>query len=720
MQVVILFSAFNCFAGSVLYTDVPVYNQDWFNGNCSGDCSPTAAGMVLAWYDSHGWPRMVHGGSNDFEKNPLGVMDLVHDLSQTSGYECNYGTIVELYLANAIEESANNMDPGANFDTNTAELVRYSHITGCIDDHGPLIFDSVAGLEYYYGSSSSAILGGKHTMTMIGYDDGGTYYGVTSRWIMLNMGWGDYRTPAWVDFDNHGSSDIYSIRVYSGGTPSPDDDDSYEDNDKFEDAKSITTGNYSILECNDEDWFKIYSNTGTLDITINFSHSNGDLNLELYNSSNSRIEYSNGTSDTEEISYSVNSTGYYFVKVFGYDGAINNYSLSINYTPVSNPPLKAANPSPINGAAAQSINTDISWTNGGGAVSYDVYFGTDSTPDSDEFKGNQTATTYDPGTLNYDATYYWRIDARNSDGTTTGDVWHFRTLSGDNDSDGLTNDDEINIYGTDPNKADTDNDGIQDGTELGITMDDIGPDTDTDVFQPDFDPTTTTDPLDNDTDDDFILDGMEDANHNGVVDSGETDPHKADTDSDGHNDGEEVNAGSNPLNKLSFPAETAISLKKGFNLVAIPAEVVYQPDLKDWLPVIGDNTEIEKLLVYDYQAGNLITLIPGDVSNQSFVLQGGDGLIVYAKQDKEITFTTVLCSALDLKPGFNIVGFACPVEGYSAYQLLNDLSSENITSIQRYSTEKGAFETAGFDPDGDLAGVDFSILAGEGYFIYIK
>ena len=43
-----------------------------------------------------------------------------------------------------------------------------------------------------------------------------------------------------------------------------------------------------------------------------------------------------------------------------------------------------------------------------------------------------------------------------------------------------------------------------------------------------------------------------------------------------------------------------------------------------------------------------------------------------------------------------------------------------FSSIQGYSTEKGAFETAGFDPNWQLAGVDFTIVAGEGYFIYTK
>ena len=193
----------------------------------------------------------------------------------------------------------------------------------------------------------------------------------------------------------------------------------------------------------------------------------------------------------------------------------------------------------------------------------------------------------------------------------------------------------------------------------------------------------------------------------------------ADPDEDGADNQSEINAGSNPFNINSFPAVTTVHLSRGFNLVAIPAEVVYQPDLRNWLSAFGDSSEIEKVMVYDDEASKFITLIPEDGSNPSFMLQGGEGLIVYANQDKEITFTSVLCSTLDLKPGFNLVGFACPANGYSAYQLLNDLSSENVSSIQRYSTEKGAFETAGFRQGGQVAGMDFPIVAGEGYFIFM-
>jgi hypothetical protein len=289
--------------------------------------------------------------------------------------------------------------------------------------------------------------------------------------------------------------------------------------------------------------------------------------------------------------------------------------------------------------------------------------------------------------------------------------WCTNLFDADSDDDGIPDGDEdanhngvVDEGETDPCNVDTDGDGIQDGTELGITEPVVDPDgdghllgTDTDVFIPDADPNTTTNPLNADSDGDGAWDGTEDANHNGRVDAGETDP---------------SDASSNP--------EALIHLKKGFNLVAIPADVSSMSDLRDWLPIFGDSSEIEKVMVYDEVNNRFVTLIPEDGSNPSFTLQGGEGLIVYAKKEKQVGFVSVYCSSLDLEPGFNLIGIACPADEYSAFDLLGSLGSENVSSVQRYSTEKGAFETAGFGPEDQLVGVDFLIVAGEGYFIYRK
>ena len=90
-------------------------------------------------------------------------------------------------------------------------------------------------------------------------------------------------------------------------------------------------------------------------------------------------------------------------------------------------PAKAINVSPLNLATNVARTVDLQWTDGGGASNYDVYFGTNAA--SLPLMTNQTGTTYDPGTLAYNKTYYWRIDVKNAFGTEQGDTWSFTTLA---------------------------------------------------------------------------------------------------------------------------------------------------------------------------------------------------------------------------------------------------------------------------------------------------
>ncbi len=106
----------------------------------------------------------------------------------------------------------------------------------------------------------------------------------------------------------------------------------------------------------------------------------------------------------------------------------------------------------------------------------------------------------------------------------------------DTDDDGIADGDEdanrngvVDAGETDPCNADTDSDGIQDGTEIGLTVHDVSGYTDLTVFKRDMDPSTITDPLNQDTDYDGVMDGQEDKNHNGRVDADEQDPTIPDT-----------------------------------------------------------------------------------------------------------------------------------------------------------------------------------------------
>ena len=93
---------------------------------------------------------------------------------------------------------------------------------------------------------------------------------------------------------------------------------------------------------------------------------------------------------------------------------------------INGPPGVATVPNPSNGASNISIAADLSWVPGAGAASHDIYFGTSATP---AFVSNITQNTFDPGTLSYNTTYYWRVDEKNIYGTTAGQLWSFTTGS---------------------------------------------------------------------------------------------------------------------------------------------------------------------------------------------------------------------------------------------------------------------------------------------------
>ncbi len=112
-------------------------------------------------------------------------------------------------------------------------------------------------------------------------------------------------------------------------------------------------------------------------------------------------------------------------------------------TPANNPPDTPSSPSPANHATGASINADLSWTGGdpdaaGDTVTYDVYFGTSSTPPL--VSNDQSGTTYDPGTLAYNTKYYWKIIATdNHAASTTGPLWDFTTAPASNNPPQLSN-----------------------------------------------------------------------------------------------------------------------------------------------------------------------------------------------------------------------------------------------------------------------------------------
>jgi len=125
--------------------------------------------------------------------------------------------------------------------------------------------------------------------------------------------------------------------------------DSSEDNDTFETATNLGTTRSGrvvsaiqdqidisglTIESGDEDWFKFRkTSAGNVDVRLTFEHDYGDVDLEVRDSNNQLIGQSQGTSDTETVSFNAAAQGTYYVRAYGYEGATNpNYRLQITPT----------------------------------------------------------------------------------------------------------------------------------------------------------------------------------------------------------------------------------------------------------------------------------------------------------------------------------------------------------------------------------------------------
>jgi hypothetical protein len=131
------------------------------------------------------------------------------------------------------------------------------------------------------------------------------------------------------------------------------------------------------------------------------------------------------------------------------NGLVGNVATQVipgigGYTRIFVPGSKAVTPVPATDASGIDPSAILSWTAGTPAptTGHDVYFGT-SLADVETATVavhpnvtyiRQSGTTYDPdvdgfGDMNWNTTYYWRIDEVSGSSIVKGDVWNFRTMA---------------------------------------------------------------------------------------------------------------------------------------------------------------------------------------------------------------------------------------------------------------------------------------------------
>jgi hypothetical protein len=86
---------------------------------------------------------------------------------------------------------------------------------------------------------------------------------------------------------------------------------------------------------------------------------------------------------------------------------------------------------PVNGAVDVSQTPVLTWSPGFGAT-YDIYFGADAGALEKKGSGSLGEESFEPGQLEWNTTYYWRVDevnSANADSPWTGPLWSFTTAN---------------------------------------------------------------------------------------------------------------------------------------------------------------------------------------------------------------------------------------------------------------------------------------------------
>jgi len=124
---------------------------------------------------------------------------------------------------------------------------------------------------------------------------------------------------------------------------------------------------------------------------------------------------------------SYTTTYYWKVEAVNESGSATSDIWSFTTMPEPLPPDAPVNPDPQDGEVNVALDTDLCWDEAARADFYNVYCGEDADPPlvAEDVAG----TCYDGlGTLNFDTTYYWKVEAVNGSGSAASDIWSFSTM----------------------------------------------------------------------------------------------------------------------------------------------------------------------------------------------------------------------------------------------------------------------------------------------------
>ncbi|MBN8640169.1 MAG: hypothetical protein J0L86_00005, partial [Flavobacteriales bacterium] len=165
-----------------------------------------------------------------------------------------------------------------------------------------------------------------------------------------------------------------------------------------------------------------------LPLSTTFNYTGGSNNLEVIVETNATGGGSGESSTGKQFRYNTQASNQFYQNWAADTSpptgtgtrSANRPNAQLVFAASLTPPNCAASLVPAVSATGVARNATLSWgSGGGGPTSYDVYFGSSA---GAPFVGNQVGTTYSPGLLSANTTYYWKIVPKNANGDATGCV----------------------------------------------------------------------------------------------------------------------------------------------------------------------------------------------------------------------------------------------------------------------------------------------------------
>ncbi len=157
--------------------------------------------------------------------------------------------------------------------------------------------------------------------------------------------------------------------------------------------------------------------------------STGATSYDVYFGTTASPSYVATVSGTAYTPAQLSAATTYYWKIVAKNAVGPSNSSVWSFVTVQTLPAAPANPLPANGATGLSTSPALTWASSSGATSYQVYLGTSVAP---SLVTTVSGASYSPGPLLAGKTYYWKVVAANTAGSTSSAVWTFTTTSSPN------------------------------------------------------------------------------------------------------------------------------------------------------------------------------------------------------------------------------------------------------------------------------------------------